>query len=100
MGIEKKVTKELPFQILRVICLIPILMWPLIAYGSVFIFDGPNAVKNPTFSYLLFFIVNAYPLYLIGTVYLSNKLYYKTKMLSYGLLTWPIIALLILWIIW
>ena len=87
--------KELSFKILRILSLSPILMWPLTFYGSLFLFGGPGAVENPLFSYFLFFAVNAYPLFLLGNLYLSNKLYSKNKIISYSLLIWPIGAMVI-----
>jgi len=95
MSTDIKVPKKLSFKILRLISLIPILMWPLIFYGSLFFFSGPTALENQLITYVWFFGVNAYPLYLLGNLYLSNKFYYRNRVISYGLLIWPIVAMLI-----
>ncbi|MFT4666432.1 MAG: hypothetical protein ACI8YQ_001865 [Polaribacter sp.] len=82
-------SKTISYRVLQVLSLLPILAWPLIAFGTIFIFDSPNA--NPSVQYLLFYGTNAYPLYLIGNFILSNRLYEKRIRISIGLLLWPII---------
>ena len=55
------------------VILLPILLWPLIFFGTIFFFDDPNA--NPTFVWALFIGVNAYPLYLIALYFLNLKIF-------------------------
>jgi len=80
--------KPFLFKVLRIMSLTPILLWPLIFYGSVFFFDDPNS--NEILVFLAFILVNAYPLYLIGSVVLSNRIYAKNYKISIALLLWPI----------
>jgi len=57
-------SKELPkwFRLLNASILSPILIWPFVLYTTIFFFDNP---KNLGLTYLLFFAVNAYPVYLL-----------------------------------
>lgn len=86
------------YKILRVLSLLPILLWPIIFYGSIFLFDDPSADQNV--QYLLFYGLNAYPLYLIINALISSKIYDKLRTLSYLLISWPIalFSLLILFL--
>ena len=85
---NKEIQKSTIFKVLRIVSLTPILLWPLIFFSTIFFFDDPNS--NETLAFIAFFAVNAYPLYLIGNLILSNKLYPKNHRISIGLLLWPI----------
>ncbi len=87
--INKDLGKSRAIKVLRIMSLMPILLWPLIFYSTIFFFDDPNS--NETLVYFTFCAVNAYPLYLIGNVIVSNKIYPKNPRLSMGLLLWPLI---------
>lgn len=79
----------LSYKVLLITSLLPILLWPFVFYLSVFLFDDPNA--NPYLINLIFYGINAYPLYLVGNAFLSYKIYNKKKSISIGLLFWPLI---------
>jgi hypothetical protein len=85
---NSELQKPFLFKVLRIVSLMPILLWPLIFYGTVFFFDDPNS--NVILVYLAFIAVNSYPLYLIGNLILSNRLYEKNYKISIVLLIWPI----------
>lgn len=74
-------TKELPkwFKFLNLCIFLPTLLWPLIFYTTIFFFDNP---KNLGPTYLLFFLVNAYPIYLVILAYLNSLLFQKNKTLA------------------
>jgi hypothetical protein len=75
-------SKEQPkwFKFLNLFILLPILIWPIIFYSTIFFFDNP---KNLGLSYLLFFVINAYPFYLLIIAYLNSLLFQKNKFLSF-----------------
>ena len=79
---------KLPKWVFASISLSPILLWPLIFYGSVFIFDDPNA--NVTLQYIAFFAINSYPIFLIINMLYANKLYSRANKLCIALYLWPI----------
>ena len=83
--------------VLRTLCIAPIILWPLIFYGSVFIFDDPNA--NETYQLLAFYGINAYPLIILMILILANKMFNKNHKLSIGLYLLPI-TLFALGFIW
>ena len=74
-------SKELPnwFKFLNLSILLPILLWPLVFYMTIFFFDNP---KNLGLTYLLFFVVNAYPLYFIIIAYFNSLLFQKYKLVG------------------
>ena len=74
-------SKGLPkwFKLLNLSILLPILLWPLIFYTTIFFFDNP---KNLGLAYLLFFAVNAYPIYLVVITYYNSQLFQKIKVLG------------------
>ncbi|PXY01477.1 hypothetical protein DF185_08310 [Marinifilum breve] len=82
--------KTLAYRILQVVSLLPILAWPLVFYVSAFLFDDPNGNAS-----LLFFAINAYPLYLIANLILSKKLYENERSISVLLLIWPILVVVL-----
>lgn len=64
------------FRNLNLVILLPILLWPIIFYTTIFFFDNP---QNLGLTYLLFFVVNAYPIYLLIIAYLNSLLFRKRK---------------------
>jgi len=77
------ISKEIPkkFKWINWLILIPILLWPLVFFMTVFFFDDPNA--NPIMVWGLFFVVNLYPLYLFALFELNARLYKKQKLAGY-----------------
>ncbi len=63
------------------IILLPIILYPFIFFGTIFFFDDPSA--NPIKVWLLFFAVNAYPLYLYILYKLNLKIYAKNAKLGH-----------------
>ncbi|MES2545445.1 MAG: hypothetical protein V4548_11200 [Bacteroidota bacterium] len=57
--------KELPkwFKILNASILLPILLWPIAFFMSIFLLDSPNASDE---MFLAFFAMNMYPFFIIG----------------------------------
>lgn len=78
-------SKELPkkFKWINWFILIPIFLWPLVFFGSVFLFDDPNA--NPTMAWSIFIGVNLYPLYLLGLFELNARLYRRINVAGYAI---------------
>ena len=74
-------TKENPiwFNVLNLVILLPILIWPFIFYTTIFFFDNP---ENLGLTYLLFFVVNAYPIYLLIIAFFNSKLFLKNRILG------------------
>lgn len=65
--------------ILKVICIIvllPILAAPIVFFATIFFFDKPNAQEE---AFVLFCLVNSYPLVSVGTCLTSVWLYSKYK---------------------
>ena len=85
---------DISFKIFRVLSLLPIIVWPLTFFMSIFFFDDPNA--NQLMVWGLFIGVNSYPLLLIVNLLLGNKLYKRNKILGYSILTWPILIFALL----
>ena len=73
-------SKELPlwFKLLNLSILLPIIIWPFILFGSIFIFDNP---ENFALALLLFLGIIAYPVYLLVIAELNARLYLKFKIL-------------------
>lgn len=67
------------FKILNFVSLIPILVWPFIVFGSIFLLDNP---KNLFFTLITIILVDAYPLYLILIAIFSFKSYNKNRLIS------------------
>jgi hypothetical protein len=61
---------------LNYIALIPIIAWPLVFFGSIFMFDHPD---NEAHTFLLFLLINSYPFVLFGIMLLSYTLYKPVK---------------------
>lgn len=60
-------------KLINGINLIPILVYPLVFIFSFFLMDNPNIIIGLG----SFFLINSYPLVLIGTIYISFTLYLK-----------------------
>ncbi len=94
--INQLFSKKLPiwFRLLNAIILLPSIIWPIIFFMSIFIFDKS---LNLALTYLFFFIINLYPIYLIAIAYLNIYIYNKSKVLS---LVIPIFVLVsVIWLI-
>jgi len=85
--------KKVKSWILRIICLLPILFWPIIFYGTIFIFDDPSANHNHQLA--AFYGINSYPIFIIILLLIANKLYKKKNKLSIALYFLPITLLAI-----
>ncbi len=59
--------------------LLPVLFFPFVFYITIFLFDHP---ENVAFTYLLFFAINAYPIYLIIIAYFNSVLFKKSRILG------------------
>lgn len=79
ISFSKEISKS--FKWINWFILLPILLWPLIFFGSVFFFDDPHA--NLIFVWILFISVNLYPLFLFGLFELNARLYRKSKTIGY-----------------
>ncbi|MEI7425172.1 MAG: ankyrin repeat domain-containing protein, partial [Candidatus Staskawiczbacteria bacterium] len=77
MIIKKKI--PLWLKLINFINLIPIVMLPIVFFGSIFMFDAPQSKHEELEGWLIFIGVNSYPVLLIGAMFLSFKLY-KNKM--------------------
>lgn len=75
--------QELPswFIIILGLGLLPILAWPIVVFGSIFLLDNP---KNPELTLLYVILMDIYPLYLIGNMLLAIKGFKQSKV--FGLL--------------
>ena len=76
-------SKEIPkkFKWINGFILIPLLLWPLVFFMTIFFFDDPNA--SPIMVWALFLSVNLYPLYLFLLFELNARLYKKLKIAGY-----------------
>jgi len=74
-------SKELPkwFRWLNLCILLPILIYPLVFFTTIFLFDHP---EQSGIAYFLFFVVNAYPVYLVLIAYFNSLLFQKNKILG------------------
>ena len=75
-------SKKLPkrFKAINCFILLPILLWPLIFFGSIFIFDNP---KNMNQAYGLFFLINSYPIFLLILFEANARIYKRLKNVGY-----------------
>ena len=92
----KSFSKELPnsFKYFNFLVLLPILIWPLIFFMSVFIFDAPSSsseIKN----YILFFGMNSYPLILLLIAEINARVFIKLKYAAYIL---PLSSIILMFI--
>ncbi len=77
MAIKDKI--PLWFTALNVLSLGPILAWPVVLFGSIFMFDAPGDMFPRV---LLWFAIIIYPVYIIGLVVLNFWLYHRRKSLA------------------
>lgn len=69
--------------------LLPIVLWPLVFFVTIFLFDNP---KNEMATFGLFLLINSYPFLLIGNLLLSFKLFSVARPLSILLPLIPLAA--------
>lgn len=82
MNLKKQFdSSDLPFWFvfLNYAGLLPIILWPLAFFTSIFIFDNPN---NILIASLLFILLNGYPFLLMGNLIMSFKIYRKQKIVG------------------
>lgn len=60
------------FSRLNTISLLPIILWPLIFFGSIFLFDNP---QNVLFTFFILILMNSYPLLFLALSALSYRLF-------------------------
>jgi|GEM_PF-1725708 hypothetical protein len=70
--------------------LIPIIVWPIIFFASIFFFDDPSGGNT---AYLLFFLVNLYPLVIISLSLFGEYLFSKNRNL--GVITFSVPNILV-----
>ena len=73
--------KDVPnwFKIINFTILLPCIGWPFIFFSTIFFFDNPS---NFAFTFIIFILVNIYPLYLLGVLFLNYKLFIINKLLG------------------
>lgn len=81
IALSKEISKK--FKWINWFILIPILLWPLVFFGTIFFFDDPNA--SPIMVWALFIGVNLYPLYLFIIFELNARLYKRIRIAAYFL---------------
>lgn len=83
--------KDLPtwFVILNYFSLFPIIFWPLLAFGSIFMFDNPS---NMFMTFTIFLLIISYPLILVGLIAINFRLYTKQRVLAVAISFVPIIV--------
>lgn len=67
------------FRLLNLTFLLPCIVWPFVFFATIFFFDNP---KSLLMTFLLFIAVNAYPLYLIGILWLNARLFKRNKLIA------------------
>jgi len=72
---------DLPWsiRILNYSTLLILLIWPFTFFGTIFFFDDPNKL---ILAWILFILINSYPLMIIGLIILSFKLFKKYTLIS------------------
>ena len=76
------------FVVLNILGLAGVFVWPLVFFGSIFMFDHP---ENFIATFILFLLINSYPLLYIGNLILSVRLFHSRKTIAIIL---PIIGFL------
>ena len=76
------------FKAFNFVLILPCFLSPFVFFFSIFIFDNPS---NLLYAYGLFFLINAYPIYLFIIASWNTKLFLYSKILGVIL---PIITLL------
>ena len=87
---DKHMPKSL--SLANIIGIAPVILAPLVFYGSFFIFDNPD---NYVLALLLFFAMNSYSVILVLMMLLSIKVYRKTGSVPRALL--PLIPSLVVY---
>jgi hypothetical protein len=87
--------KDLPRWIvfLNYGCLGGIVVWPLVFFGSIFMFDNPRNIHN---TYIQVILLDSYPLLLMGLTFLSFKIFQWSRLISMMLPSLVILAYLYL----
>jgi hypothetical protein len=80
--IEDKPIVPVWFKVLNFGFLLPVLIWPLVFFSTIFFFDNP---QNFIVTFAVFLAVNAYPFYLFFIMRLNLKLYLKYKAIAIAL---------------
>ena len=78
VSFSKELDKK--FKWINWIILLPILLWPLVFFGSIFIFDNPKVVWK---AFGLFFLVNSYPLFLFILFEVNARFYTRFRLVGY-----------------
>ena len=75
-------SRELPdwFRVMNVGMLLLVLLWPFVLFMTIVMFDQPDS--DTIVNYVLFFIINAYPFYLVTNLYYNTKLFQKNRLLG------------------
>lgn len=75
-------SKELPdwFRVMNFCMLFLVLLWPFVFFMTIVMFDQPDS--GTAFNYFLFFVINAYPFYLLPILYYNTKLFQKNRLLG------------------
>jgi hypothetical protein len=76
------------FSRLNNISLLPIFLWPLIFFGSIFLFDNP---QNFLLTFAIFILMNSYPLLFLTLSSFSYRLFMTKKFISVSI---PILTIL------
>jgi hypothetical protein len=67
------------FRIINLTILIPVIFWPVVLFGSIFIFDNPG---NFFLTLLLFVLILAYPIYLFFLLKLNKRLFRFNRLIA------------------
>lgn len=67
------------FCLLNNISLLPIFLWPLIFFGSIFLFDNP---QNFFLTFVIFILTNSYPLVLLKISVFSYRLFKTNRIVG------------------
>jgi hypothetical protein len=70
----------LGFRICNYILLVTILPWPILLFGSIFLFDAPS---NEAKAYPIFFMIFIYPFFILASTIVGFKNYRNIRVLSY-----------------
>ncbi len=75
-------SRELPdwFRVMNFGMLLLVLLWPFVLFMTIVMFDQPDS--GTIVNYFLFFVINAYPLYLLPVLYFNTKLFQKNRLLG------------------
>ena len=75
--IQTKADRTLGFNTLKFLALVPILGWPYVFYGSMlYIYDN---LDYDILGKALFVLIVSYPIFIVLTVVIADKLYAKQK---------------------